>query len=300
MFQSDVKSSGQIPLPILNQEREVDRNFEKGGRSFYFFDFDDNVVHLPSKIFLFHKYSQEELAVSTTHFAEISKLIGKAGTSYSDFEIREEPFTGSFRSFREIPKNLLNGRPQPLLSDVFEALKNPFLEWRGPSWNFFVHAVNNGRPISIITARGHHPHTIRQGINILVQTRDLPVGPNYLSLYPVSQPETRKKLGDHDFKWSTAELKKAAIKMAVQDAFECYGENPYHRFGMSDDDPYNVELIIQAMKELKKEYPENAFYVINTAGGQLKREEILKDHVESTLLGKNSDERVFEQLSLIP
>jgi hypothetical protein len=195
---------------------------------------------------------------------------------------------------------LLQGRPQPLITDIFEALKNPFLEWRGPSWNFFVHAVNNGRPISIITARGHHPHTIRQAINILVQTRDLPVGPNYLSLYPVSHTETRKRLGDTELKWSVAHLKKAAIISAVQDAFECYGENPHHRFGMSDDDPHNVELILEAMKELKAKYPLNAFYVINTSGGQLRRDEVMADHVESTVLGRSSEEEGIEQLALIP
>ena len=296
MNQSVIKSSGQIALAI-DHFREPDRNFEKGGRSFYFFDFDDNVVHLPSKIFIFNKKTHEELEVSTTYFAEIAKTLGKSGP-FENFEIRETAHVGSFRNFREIPKELLKDKKQqPLLADVFAALQNPFLEWRGPSWNFFVHAVNNGRPISIITARGHHPHTIRQAINILVQSRDLPVNPNYLSLYPVSDSEVRKALGDKDLSWSVAHLKKAAIHAAVKDAFECYGENPHHRFGMSDDDPHNVELIIEAMKELKVKYPDNAFFVINTAGGQLKREEILLDHVETTVLKNNSEDE--DQLPLI-
>jgi hypothetical protein len=114
MFQSNIKSSGQIPLPI-QQSREVDRNFEKGGRSFYFFDFDDNVAHLPSKIFIFHKSSGEELALSTTYFAEVSKLIGKAGTAYEDFEIRETHIQVLFEVFEKSPRNCCRDALNPSL-----------------------------------------------------------------------------------------------------------------------------------------------------------------------------------------
>jgi hypothetical protein len=82
-------------------------------------------------------------------------------------------------------------------------------------------------------------------------------------------------LGDESGQLSTASLKKAAIKAAVQDAFECYGENPHHRFGMSDDDPSNVALIRDAMVELKELHPENAFFVISTHDRHLVKEEIL-------------------------
>ena len=47
-------SKGQMALPI-QFFRELDRNFHKGGRSFYFFDLDDNVLHLPSELVLFKK-----------------------------------------------------------------------------------------------------------------------------------------------------------------------------------------------------------------------------------------------------
>ena len=267
-----IESSGQVPLPI-EFLREPDRNFQKGGRSFYFFDFDDNVAHLPTRIVLFHKNDGSERQVSTTDYAWIASLIGKPGSDWENYSLNEDPQQGSYRNFREQPQLPLN--QQPLVLDMYEALKHPFLEWRGPSWDFFVHAVNNSRPISVITARGHHPHTIRRAIDTLVLSRDLGVNPNYLSVYPVTHPETRLKLGDTESKWSTAELKKAAIKNAVRDAFECYGENPFHRFGMSDDDPHNVALIKEAMVDLKRIYPENAFFVINTHDRQLNKEEIL-------------------------
>lgn len=273
------ETSGQLPILPVDLFREQDRNFEKGGRSFYFFDFDDNVIHLATKTLLFPKSGGEPMEVSTSDFPIVSHQIGKPGP-WADYEIRLDPFRGSFRNFRELPPELLQGKPQPLIADMMEALSQPFLDWRGPSWDFFVKAVHNNRPVSIITARGNHPHTIRRAINILRNSRDLGACPNYVSIYPVSNPETRLALGDTEQKWSTAELKKSAIKHAVRDAFECYGQNPHHRFGMSDDDPSNVALIIEAMRELKAEYPDNAFFVINTHGRQLLKEEILIDRVQ--------------------
>lgn len=278
-----LETSGQVPL-LAEVFRESDRNFEKGGRSFYFFDFDDNVIHLPTKIFLFHKtVPGKEHAVSTTEYSKIHHDIGTPGTAWADYEIRvDNPYTGSFRAFRDHPPHLLKGEPQYLIADMIEALSHPFLDWRGPSWEFFVHAVNNNRPVSIITARGNHAHTIRRAINILRNSRDLAACPNYVSVYACSNPETRLALGDTNNEWSTARLKKAAIQAAVRDAFACYGENPHHRFGMSDDDPANVRLIIEAMKELKAEFPRNAFFVINTHGRRLIKEEVLLEGTAST------------------
>lgn len=275
----NIKSSGQIPFFDEDPFIERDRNFEKGGRSFYFFDYDDNVVHLPTKIVLFHRDTHQELHVSTAEYASIYQYLGEPGTEWENFELRDHP-QGSYRNFREQPKELLDGKEQPLIEDMITALKNPFLEWRGPSWDFFYKAVKNNRPIAIITARGHHPHTIRRAINLLVQSRDLSVSPNYLSVYPVSHEATRNYLGDTDNKLSVAELKKLAIKLAVQDAFECYGENEHHRFGMSDDDPKNIDLIVEAMRELKAQYPKNQFFVFNTNARKVQKEEITLSSTE--------------------
>ncbi len=271
-------STGQLKLPI-EFLREPDRNFSRGGRSFYFFDFDDNVVHLPTKIVLFHSHSGEEKPVSTSEYAEILPFIGQKDSEWEHFRVQDAAPFLSYRNFREHPTRPLH--EQPLLLDMEEALKNPILDWRGPSWDFFVHAVNNNRPISVITARGHHPHTIRRAIDTLVLSGDLGTHPNYLSVYPVSHSETRQKLGDEDNSWTTAALKKQAIKCAVRDAFECYGQNPHHRFGMSDDDPSNVALIREAMLELKIQYPDNAFFVISTHGRQLVKEEIILSEAEN-------------------
>ena len=274
MSEPKISSTGQVSLPF-DFFREPDRNFEKGGRSFYFFDFDDNVIHLPTKIILFNSQSDEIKELSTQEYALGHPQLGVEGSPWQNYFLKFNEPDSSFRNFREQSKDRLAGREQPLIEDMIDALRHPFLEWRGPSWGFFVYAVNNNRPISIITARGHHPYTVRRAINMLVQSRDLHAHPNYLSVYPLSHPEIKNFLAPQTEELSTAEMKKLAIKQAVKDAFLCYGENPYHRFGMSDDDPKNVAVILEAMIELKEIYPENAFFVINTHGRKLVKEEVL-------------------------
>ena len=67
----------QLEFPIFRQ-RVADRNADKGGRSFYFFDFDDNVMFLETFIYVFHKETQEELALSIGQFAQVSHLLGNS------------------------------------------------------------------------------------------------------------------------------------------------------------------------------------------------------------------------------
>ena len=63
-------------------------------------------------------------------------------------------------------------------------------------------------------------------------------------------------------------LKRVAINNLVESALKIYGSVPEHRFGMSDDDPNNVDLIIKAMCECKNKYPDKRFFVINTHKGE--------------------------------
>ena len=41
----------------------ADRNADYGGRSFYFFDLDNNILHLPTEIILFHRETRQELPI---------------------------------------------------------------------------------------------------------------------------------------------------------------------------------------------------------------------------------------------
>ncbi|MFN3455369.1 MAG: hypothetical protein ACK41T_10455, partial [Pseudobdellovibrio sp.] len=178
---------GQLELGPTHL-REPDRNYHRGGRSFYFFDFDDNIAFLATPLILFHKVTQEELHVSSGEWALHHQTIGKSGV-YQDYEINWDDQTGTFRCFRDIKLDeaeKLLGKKQSFVQDIMQVLGMPDVQWKGPSWDCFYHAVFNQRPISVITARGHSSETLRAGIYEFVKSGYLPMEPNYLSLFACS------------------------------------------------------------------------------------------------------------------
>lgn len=288
----------QLELSIERQ-RENDRNYHLGGRSFYFFDFDDNVAFLTTPLILFHKETGNELKVSSAVWAQQHLFIGKSGP-YKDYEVRWEDQTGTFRCFRDHHDDELRRlglKRQIFIEDVAAALGVPDLQWKGPSWSCFYHATFNQRPVSVITARGHNPQTIKEGVKIIVEMGHLPLEPNYLSIYPVSHKETRIHLGDTELSLGTAELKQKAIRASVEMALKVYGHNPHHRFGMSDDDPRNIALIIEEMTRLKNQYPEMGFFMIETQNGEFLKHEVTLSGLKGTRI-ETSVEPAVQQIKL--
>lgn len=278
----------------LQREKKQDRNYHLGGRSFYFFDFDDNIAYLSTPLILFHKKTKAELHLSSGDFATYFTSVGKYGP-YKDYEIDFDDRTGTFRCFRDHNTEELikiGSRRQIFIEDLNQALQVPDLQWKGPSWECFYHATFNGRPVSVITARGHHPDTIKEGIRLLVEQKYLPQEPQFLSIYPVSHKPTRVLLNDPEFKASSAELKQRAIRASVEKAIETYGYSDHHRFGMSDDDPTNIQLIVEEMTRLKADYPGMSFFMIETHQGQFIKHEITAHGLKSEF------SEFFHQLSL--
>jgi hypothetical protein len=268
---------GQLELGI-QRLHEKDRNHHLGGRSFYFFDFDDNIAFLSTPLILFHKVTGEELRVGSGEYAKIHSIIGEPGP-FQDYEVRFDDETGTYRNFRDINISdieKLEGKKQIFVQDLAEALGFPDVQWKGPSWQCFYHATFNRRPISVITARGHHPETLKAGIQLFVDRQFLPHEPNYLSLFPVNHKATRHVLGDTSLTMNAAQLKQKAIRASVERALEVYGHSPHHRFGMSDDDPKNIQLIAEEMTRLKADYPEMSFFLIATHDGNFVKHEITR------------------------
>jgi hypothetical protein len=226
--------------------------------------------------------------------------VGQSGP-YADYRIDFCDRKGTFRNFRDQDLSALErlfGRRQVFVQDLAAALGHPDFYWKGPSWSCFYHATLNQRPTSIITARGHTPQTIKEGVRLFVRKQYLPEEPNYLSIYPVTNKAIRVELGDHQFVETVASLKKAAIRASVEKAIEAYGWNPHHRFGMSDDDPHNIELIVEEMTSLKQKYPEMSFFVIETQQGNFIKWEVNVNGTEAILCAKSQDLGAFEQLPL--
>ncbi len=279
---SDESLKGQLELGI-SRVPEKDRNYHLGGRSFYFFDFDDNIAYLTTPLVIFHKKTDQEMFLTSGDWALFHAQIGQPGP-YLDYEIRYDDKVGSFRYFRDHSnEELANlGREKQIfVDDIVKALLQPDLQWKGPSWECFYHATFNQRPVSLITARGHAPQTIQNGIREFVKKKVLPLEPNYLSLFPVSHVETRKFLGDSELNFSTSTLKQKAIRASVEKAIEVYGYSPHHRFGMSEDDPKNIQMIVEELIRLKKDYSEMSFFMIETHGGQFMKHEISKTGLSS-------------------
>lgn len=291
---SGTKNKSQLELP-LERTREPDRNFHRGGRSFYFFDFDDNVAFLTTPMFLFHRETRQEIMISSREFGEQSAYIGRSG-KFADYILDPDPAFGSFRCFRDKDLSWLEkllGRRQLFVQDLAASLGLPDVHWKGPSWSCFYHAVFNSRPLALITARGHHPKTIADGIRLWVNEGHLPQDPNYLAIYPVSHPGTKKHL-QMEGNDSIPHLKQRAIRAAVLKAIAVYGNSPHHRFGMSDDDPRNIEWITQEMQQLKREYPQMSFFIIQTHGDQVLKSEVFADYVADSVVQSESQMRLFE------
>lgn len=126
---------------------------KKYGLKYYAFDWDDNLMKMPTEIILLDE-NGEEVGMSTEDFAEYRTEIGKTPFNYNGETIvgfAEDPF----RFFR-------TAGDQKFMRDIENA---PLV--RGP-WSDFVEAINNGSIFSIITARGHHPNTLKKGVYKLI------------------------------------------------------------------------------------------------------------------------------------
>jgi len=225
--------------------------------SFYLFDFDDNIMFLKTPIFVRNRVEGDVQSVSTTEFAEIRTKLGEVG-DWKDYET----YGGTYSHFRDIPADELQpGQKQYFVKDVEEAIAEDPQEWQAPSWNMFAYACRKQRPLALVTARGHSAETIKAGVRVLAEHGLIEQEPKYLAIYPVGNPQVQGELLAGT---DTSTLKRIAICKTVDQALQKYGAEPEHLFGMSDDDPKNVNLIIKAMCECKKKYPDKRFVVIDT------------------------------------
>lgn len=239
-----------------------------GSLSFYLFDIDDNLLYLPTRIYLWNAETKAEMPVSSRMFANIQGELGRPGR-WQAWAIGP----GTFRDFRD--RAGLAPSAQSFVVDVLAAVDSG-ATWQGRSWPLLVHASKHQRPIAMITARGHAPETIEAAIDALVARGLLAGKPPILGIFSVTNEQVLARLGVTDPSMTVPSVKKIAIKRAVQVALERYGATPPHRFGMSDDDPNNVVLAISAMRDCKQEHPDKRFFVINTNDDEFVKLEVFR------------------------
>jgi len=251
---------------------------------YYSFDWDDNLMFMPTKIYLKDK-NGKTVGMSTEDFAEYRTEIGNEDFNYEGKTIvgfADDPF----RDFRVTgDKNFL---------------KDAMIAPTGPAWSDFVEAINNGSIFSIITARGHTPSVLKTAVYNLIKKNMHGINSNTLAknllkyrdladedkltkdqlikayldmcrFYPVSfgegsatNPEQGKIIAMEEFvnyvKSISHQLqKKAFMKNKISNYF-----TPF--IGFSDDDVRNVE----SMKKHFEKKDDNILKTYLTAGGEKK------------------------------
>jgi hypothetical protein len=269
-------------------KRQLREGFKGEGTpdmKYYAFDWDDNIVHMPTKIML-KTENGDEVGMSTDDFAEYRSIIGKENFDYNGDTIvgfGEDPFI-----------NFRTAGDKDFLIDAMRAKL-------GPAFDDFREAINNGSIFSIITARGHNPNTLKQAVyNYIIDgfngidkdqlvknlkkyrsffdekdMTDDELIKSYLNLnkyHPVSfgydggaaNPEEAKVRAMEGFvsyikRMANKLNKKAFIKNDISNNF--VPERP--SIGFSDDDIKNVEV----MSKHFKDKPNNIVKTYSTAGG---------------------------------
>ena len=248
----------------------------------YSFDWDDNILFMPTKIKVDKKVGKgwEPVRVSTEEFATIR--------DNPTYKMRED----SFDEFRD---------HEGFLKDTIEAINQKKF---GPSFLKFKESLISVSPFSIITARGNSPTTLREGVKIIIdmsfseeeknkmvenirikypskknltdydlinfylgENNYMPVSSDeFLSKHPntasAQYPEIGKKIALNDY-----------VKRVVDGASKLTN-NQYGRLtiGFSDDDKKNIEAVIQYIEEeLNARYPEVDFIIYDTSDKGLNR-----------------------------
>lgn len=250
-------------------------------RSFYFFDFDKNIMKVKVPLVLTNTEDGSTKEVSSgQYYTDIKDKLGKEPPwkDWSDKDL--------FLNYRDRPDTPASR--QPFVTQIETTIDGvDAKEWQAPAWGVFVHACNTGRPFSLITARGHADDTVRAGFEVLKERGYIEQTPNYLTIYNVTYPPTlalldpKGKIVDQDGKPDTPGLKYQAILRSVDVAVAKYGA-ARHRFGMSDDTEENVEFIADAMVKCKERYGSMRFFVISTNSQHNLKAEIFPMNVPVT------------------
>ena len=113
----------------------------------YSFDWDDNILHMPTMIHM-DKMDGDEWSKVKLTTSEYAELKNSPEYRYPDNDIKNA-FT-EFNDDREFIRN------------VEESLENQDF---APSFNDFKEALIKAKPMSIITARPQSPDTLKEGVS---------------------------------------------------------------------------------------------------------------------------------------
>ena len=264
---------------------------------YYIFDWDDNILHMPTKIHLERRTADGKWvphSVSTALFSVIR----------NDTENYRPPGEGgweaAFRDFRDIAVDNEN----VFLRDTRTAIDRVVSgeQKAGPSFDKFRKTLIEGRLFAIVTARGHSPEIIRKGVEYFIykvlnddekaemlrnlrgymacfESRyDENMNDEYVLSYyldhnryhGVMSPQFRAMMGKAEGSSpNTEEGKQFAIKDFIEHVIRITHESGLDKpisVGFSDDDEGNVQAVEAYIREaLGKEFPDVKFVVYYTS-----------------------------------
>lgn len=280
-------------------------NDRVAGRDFkyYIFDWDDNILHMPTRIHLEKRQPDGAWAphlVSTSVFSVIRGDTtqyrppgGKWSNAFVEFQdYADENESAFLRDTRLAIERVIAGQEAP-----------------APSFETFRRTLTEGRLFAIVTARGHASATLRKGVQLFIDLvltaaereemlanlrgyrvcfdRPAQLGTDaeeldyYLGLnryHAVTSPGFTRKMADETQKPATSEeLKQFAIRDFVEYLIHIVakhggGLSRPISVGFSDDDPANVAAVeTYIRRELAQHFPGIKFCVYDTSDPALEK-----------------------------
>ncbi len=137
-------------------------NMAVAGRDlkYYIFDWDDNILHMPTKIKMERKDEDGKwvpVEVSTSTFAVVR-------TDREHYRAPGGDWAEAFRNFEDAPDR------DNFLEDTLDALERvAHGEKPGPSYSALRKTLIEGRLFAIVTARGHSPKTLEKAVRLFIK-----------------------------------------------------------------------------------------------------------------------------------
>ena len=250
----------------------LNEGFTDEGRpdtKYYAFDWDDNLLFMPTSIILLSD-KDDEVPMSTEDFAEHRQQIGKEPFNYKGTAIVDFA-PNPFRNFRS------DGDKRFVLDSL---LAQP-----GPSWNDFVECINGGSIFAIITARGHNPKTLKEAVYNLIMSNHLGINSKTLSR---NLKRYRHLGGDVDVDGKTIST------LTKNELNEYLNLGRFEPVTFGDGDAANPEEgkikamrnFISYCKEMAQEIGEKAFF----------KNDIVNNEIEPIIGFSDDDERNIEKM----
>jgi len=259
---------------------------------FYAYDWDDNILFMPTKIHLDKKTigGYDRIAISTSKFAEIRN------------DIKDTPQIGEYKYVNGDPEeSFIEFRDDEyFIKNIRDSLKE---ELFGPSFDMFIDTLVKGELFAIITARASSVDILRRGVETIIYEYLTPEQ-HYLMLenlmwfkklfneninnddllidkyldscdfFGVTSPEFMKKY-DMDINIKNPELGKKYAINEFSKKINKFGQrvNMKVKLGFSDDDIGNINSIEKYFNEIIDLYDIN-FYLYDTSNNTIKKKKI--------------------------